>query len=161
MGTVADAAPRAAAGPAANFDPFRAYEWTVIRPGTAAGFNKSSGANDPAAFADFTTENTAADIAITDAVTGLTVSGSQLNDSVLNQYLGFDASAWDWGATPLPERGTFSFALEPDSLGTPNRVIDLVYAPTAVPEPGTLALAGLAAAGLAWRKRGRSITLSA
>src|SRR4029079_3230550 len=45
MGTVADVAPRSTAAPAVNFDPLRAYEWPIIRPGTAAGFNKSSGAN--------------------------------------------------------------------------------------------------------------------
>jgi hypothetical protein len=99
LATVSDVAPRTAAGPAANFDPFRANEWAVIRPGTAAGFNKPSGANDPALFDDFSTENTAAGISITDALTGLTYSGDQLTDAVLNRYLGFDATGWDWGAT--------------------------------------------------------------
>src|SRR5207247_65331 len=99
LATVTDAAPRAAAAPPAGFDPLRPYAWPVIRPGTAAGFNKSTGANDPAAFADFATENTAAEVSITDALTNLTVSGAQLNDVVLNRYLGFDASGWDWGAT--------------------------------------------------------------
>jgi hypothetical protein len=161
MGTVADVAPRSTAGPAVNFDPLRAYEWPIIRPGTAAGFNKSSGANDPALFDDFTTENASAGISITDAVTNLTVAGNQLTDAVLNQYLGFDASGWDWGATPVADRGAFAFALEPDSLGNGNRVIDLVYTPTAVPEPGTLALVGGVVVAAGWWRRRSSVSRSA
>jgi hypothetical protein len=156
MTTVADLAPRVAGAPPADFDPFRAYQWAVIRPGTAAGFNRSSGTNDPAEFADFTTENAAAGISITDALTGLSVSGSQLTDPLLNEYLGFDASGWDWGSLPPTLRGQFSFALAPDSQGTSDRMIELVYTPSAVPEPGTLLLAGLAAAaGLARCRRRR------
>jgi hypothetical protein len=152
MATVTDVAPRVAAAPLTNFDPHQLYTWPVIRPGTAAGFNMSSGTHDPAAAGDFTTLNTVAEVTITDALTNLTVSGSALNDVVLNEYLKFDASGWAWGTTPLAEHGTFAFTFEPDTLGNANRVIALTYAP--VPEPGTLALLGGAAViGLRWLRR--------
>jgi hypothetical protein len=151
METVTDVAPRTAAAPLTNFDPQHPYNWVVFRPGTVAGFNMSSGAYDPAAANEATTQNTVAAITIMDELTNATFSGSQLNDAVLNQYLGFDASGWDWGTTPIAERGTFAFTFEPDTLGNPNRVIALMYSP--VPEPGTLLLAGLATAGFAYYRR--------
>jgi autotransporter-associated beta strand protein len=48
-----------------------------------------------------------------------------------------------------PIAGQFSLALDPV-----NGALDVVYSPlTAVPEPGTLALVGVAAGALAWRRR--------
>jgi hypothetical protein len=61
-----------------------------------------------------------------------------------------------------PHTGTFTMQF--DGM---NKSIDLVYTPSAVPEPGTLALAGMAAIGWVtfWRRRwqsnGPSATLSA
>jgi hypothetical protein len=139
MATVTDAPPRNAAASATNFNHAQPYSWVIIRPGTVAGFNT---ANDPAQFTNFATVNTVAQINITDASTGLDVPLTAAN---LNGYLRFDDSLWQWdAAVPVSQRGTFGFALLPDTLGTPNRVIALTYTP--VPEPAFALLLAAAAA---------------
>jgi hypothetical protein len=61
------------------------------------------------------------------------------------------STAFDTSGFLNPIAGTFGWSL--DSAG---QTLSLVYTPTAVPEPGSLAFAGLAAAGLTfWRRRGR------
>ena len=47
-----------------------------------------------------------------------------------------------------PVAGSFGWNLE-----AAGQSLSLVYTPTAVPEPGTLALVGLAAAIVGWRRR--------
>ncbi len=55
-----------------------------------------------------------------------------------------------------PIAGTFGWSLDPA-----DQSLSLVYTPNAVPEPGTLALVGLVAAGLAgWRRRGQAASRS-
>ena len=95
MNTVTDAPPRDASAPLLNFDAHQSYTWIVFRPGTTAGFNRTSGVNDPALYTNFTTQNTTAQITITDAVTNTTFSraNGNLTAAVLNQYLAFDPSA--------------------------------------------------------------------
>jgi fibronectin-binding autotransporter adhesin len=62
------------------------------------------------------------------------------------------STAFDTSGFLNPIDGTFGW-----SLDTAGQTLSLVYTPTAVPEPGSLAFAGLAAAGLTfWRRRGRS-----
>src|SRR5205085_3405440 len=149
MATVTDVPPRnnPSAGLVTNFDPAQAYSWVIVRPGTVAGFNLSSNANDPAKYNDFTTVNTVAPLTVQDSALGQDVP---LTGATLNAYLRFDDSQWDWGSTPAGQRGAFAFALLPDTFGTPSRLIALTYTP--VPEPAAvllLGLAGLAAGYLA------------
>jgi hypothetical protein len=80
MGTVTDVAPRAAGGPGANVDPLRGCQWTVIRHGTVAGFNTSTGADDPAAFADFTTENSGRRVTLTQIIPLPASRGGRMNN---------------------------------------------------------------------------------
>jgi hypothetical protein len=156
--TVADVPPRNAYAAPANFDRTHAYTWVVFRPGTAAGFAQSGGTVGAANQDDFTTQNTVAQIAITDAATGTvySVATGNLTGAVLNQYLRFDPTAGTpagalgfvdpaTGSALLPSVGTFSFVLGPDTLGNPGRVISLTYTP--VPEPAAVLV--VAAAGLA------------
>ena len=151
MATVTDAPPRNAPsnGLVTNFDPAQAYSWVILRPGTAAGFNAGT---PPAVYTDFTTLNTVAQINIFDVGTSANVPLTVAN---LNAYLQFDASQWDFGPTPVGQRGAFAFAFLPDSLGTLNRIIALTYTP--VPEPA--AVLGLCAAAGAiggWVRRRRA-----
>jgi hypothetical protein len=61
------------------------------------------------------------------------------------------ATTFDTSGFQNPIAGTFGWSLDPA-----DHSLSLTYRPTAVPEPGTLALVGFAAAGLAWRpRRGR------
>jgi hypothetical protein len=61
------------------------------------------------------------------------------------------STAFDTSGFLNPIDGTFGWSLDPAG-----QTLSLVYTPTGVPEPGSLALAGLAAAGLTfWRRRGR------
>jgi hypothetical protein len=74
--------------------------------------------------------------------------------SALNAATNFDTSAF---ANPI--QGTFGWNL--DSAG---HQLDLVYTPSAVPEPGTLALTSLASVGFGWlvrRRRTRQGTAAA
>jgi autotransporter-associated beta strand protein len=156
--TVTDTPPRNTYAAPTNFDRTHAYTWVVFRPGTTAGFAQSGSTVSAANQDDFTTQNTIAQIAITDATTGTVYShaNGNLSAAVLNQYLKFDPTAGSpagalgfvdpaSGSAILASVGTFGFVLGPDTLGNPDRVISLVYTP--VPEPA----AGLvvAAAGLA------------
>src|SRR5207253_2792140 len=122
-------------GTSANFDVHQSYEWPIIRPRSAA---------DVAHPDDITPINAVADIRIHDTDTNSFVP---LNDANLNAHLRFDDSQWDWGAIPVSERGTFRFEFMPDQFGRPDRMIALAYSP--VPEPTSLVLVGVAAAG--WR----------
>jgi len=65
------------------------------------------------------------------------------DSATLNADTSFDISGF-----LNPVAGTFGWNLDPAG-----ETLSLVYTPTAVPEPGTLALVGLAAVGLAWRRR--------
>jgi hypothetical protein len=66
--------------------------------------------------------------------------------TALNAATSFNTSGF---ANPIA--GTFGWSFDPAG-----RQLDLVYTPSAVPEPGTLALVGLAAAaGWRWRRRVR------
>jgi len=68
------------------------------------------------------------------------------DSTILNASTSFDTSEF---ANPIA--GTFGW-----SLDAVDHSLSLTYTPTAVPEPGTLALVGLAAAGVAgWRRRGQ------
>jgi hypothetical protein len=61
------------------------------------------------------------------------------------------ATSFDTNGFLNPTAGTFGWSLDPAG-----QTLSLVYTPSAVPEPGTLLLVGLAAAGLAgWRRRGQ------
>ena len=61
------------------------------------------------------------------------------------------ATSFDTSGFANPVAGTFGWNLDPAGQS-----LSLVYTPSAVPEPGTLALIGFAAAGLAcWRRRGQ------
>ncbi|HEX4588671.1 MAG TPA: autotransporter-associated beta strand repeat-containing protein [Gemmataceae bacterium] len=60
------------------------------------------------------------------------------------------ATAFDTSGFLNPVTGTFGWSLDAGGHG-----LSLTYSPTAVPEPGTLALVGFAAAGFAWRRRSR------
>jgi hypothetical protein len=63
------------------------------------------------------------------------------------------ATAFDTSGFANPVGGTFGWSLEQS-----DRTLAITYTPSAVPEPGTFALASLAATGLAykkWRKRRR------
>jgi hypothetical protein len=61
------------------------------------------------------------------------------------------ATSFDTTGFENPINGIFGWGLDPA-----DRSLSLTYTPTPVPEPGTLALVGLVAAGLAgWRRRGR------
>jgi len=62
--------------------------------------------------------------------------------AILNASTGFNTSAF---ANPLA--GTFAWGLDPAGHG-----LSLTYTPTAVPEPGTLALLGAAAAVAGFRR---------
>jgi autotransporter-associated beta strand protein len=171
--TVTDAPPRNAYTAAANFDPTRPYAWVVFRPGTTAGLAKANGTVNSGNQDDFTTQNTVAQISITDAATGTVYShaNGNLTAAVLNQYLRFDPSAGtpagalgfvdpSTGAAILPSAGTFGFVLGPDTLGNPDRVILLTYTP--VPEPASSLLLAAAASALTGcaarvlRRRGRA-----
>jgi hypothetical protein len=158
MTTVTDVPPRNNPAPPINFDPNQSYTWPVFRPGTAAGFNVTTATFDPAQFNNFTTVNTVAPLTITDATTNQTFTGAQLNDSLLNTYLRFDTIDWNFGSTPPSQQGTFSFTFLPDTFGTPNRIIAVVYTPVVpVPEPAAvLAVCGVAALG--WRRWRRKPT---
>jgi hypothetical protein len=60
------------------------------------------------------------------------------------------ATQFDTSEFVNPVSGTFGW-----SLDTANQTLSLTYTPSAVPEPGTLSLVGLAAAGLvSCRRRG-------
>ena len=132
------------------FNPAQSYSWVILRPGTAAGFNLSSGTNDPSLYTNFTTVNTVAQINIFDPVLNQNVP---LTNANLNAYLHFDASAWDFGSTPASQQGTFGFTFQPDTLGNPNRIIALTYTPD--PEPARVLLACAGAAALGWLRRRR------
>ncbi len=60
-------------------------------------------------------------------------------------------TSFDTSGIVNPIAGTFGW-----SLDAADQTLSLIYTPSSVPEPGTLALAGLAAMGLAWRRRGPS-----
>jgi hypothetical protein len=61
------------------------------------------------------------------------------------------ATSFDTSGFLNPVAGTFGWGLD-----SADRKLSLVYTPTAVPEPGTLALVGLVAARLSsWRRRGQ------
>jgi autotransporter-associated beta strand protein len=155
--TVTDVAPRNAYQAPTNFNRALSYTWVVFRPGTTAGFAQSSGTVAAANQDDFNTQNTVAQISVTDSGTGTVYShaNGNLTAAVLNQYLKFDPSAGTpagalgfvdpaTGSAIQPSVGAFSFALGPDTLGNPDRVVLLVYTP--VPEP--VAVVTVAAAGL-------------
>ena len=112
------------AGQPANFDPAQGYVWPIVRPRSNA-----SAANPT----NVTPINTVAQIDIFDTGTNATVPLTVAN---LNAYLQFDASQFNFGATPAAQQGTFAFALMPDALGNANRVIAVTYTP--VPEPAAL-----------------------
>jgi autotransporter-associated beta strand protein len=57
-------------------------------------------------------------------------------------------TAFDTSGFLNPDAGKFGWSLDPDG-----QMLSLLYTPTAVPEPGTVALVGLAAAGFTcWRR---------
>src|SRR6266403_6152308 len=56
------------------------------------------------------------------------------------------ATSFDTSGFLNPIAGTFGWSLDPAG-----QTLSLTYSPSAVAEPGTLALVGLAAAGLGWR----------
>jgi hypothetical protein len=60
-------------------------------------------------------------------------------------------AATDAGGFANPVAGTFGWQLDPAGQS-----LSLTYTPTAVPEPGTLALVGLALSGVAWRRTRRA-----
>ena len=72
------------------------------------------------------------------AGTYLGPTGAAMLDAATN----FDTSGFE-----NPIAGTFGWSLDPA-----NQTLSLTYTPTAVPEPGTLALIG-AAAVVGWRRR--------
>src|SRR5438876_10248426 len=131
--TVFDGGTFSDSGVSANFDVHKSYEWPVIRPRSAA---------DAAHPDQITPINLVAGIAIHDTDTNALMP---LSDANLNAYLRFDDSQWDWGPTPLNERGRFGFELLPDALGHADRVIALTYSP--VPEPSALVLVGVSLGG--------------
>jgi hypothetical protein len=57
------------------------------------------------------------------------------------------ATSFDASGFLNPIAGTFGW-----SLDTASQTLSLIYTPSSVPEPGTLGLIGLAAAGLVWRR---------
>jgi autotransporter-associated beta strand protein len=61
------------------------------------------------------------------------------------------ATSFDTGAFLNPVAGTFGWALD-----APDHTLSLTYTPTAVPEPGTLALVGVAAIGWGTFRRRRA-----
>jgi hypothetical protein len=60
------------------------------------------------------------------------------------------ATSFDTSAFANPVAGTFGW-----SLDVPDHTLSLTYTPTAVPEPGTLALVGMAAIGWGMFRRRR------
>jgi hypothetical protein len=77
---------------------------------------------------------------------GEIVPGSPTDAAALDVATSFDTSGF-----LNPTAGSFGWSLDPAG-----QTLSLVYTPSAVPEPGTLALIGFAAAGLAfWRRRGQ------
>jgi autotransporter-associated beta strand protein len=69
--------------------------------------------------------------------------------AMLNEATNFDTNGF-----LNPVAGSFSWQLDP-----PAQTLSLIYTPSAVPEPGTLALAGLAAV-VGWRWRRRILAIS-
>jgi fibronectin-binding autotransporter adhesin len=65
------------------------------------------------------------------------------------------ATSFDTGGFLNPVAGTFGWQIDPAGHS-----LSLTYTPSAVPEPGALALVGLAAAALAWNRRKRGLVLA-
>ena len=72
--------------------------------------------------------------------------------TALDASTDFDTSGFE-----NPIAGTFAWSLDPA-----NQSLSLTYTPSAVPEPGTLALSGLVATGWVtyWRRRSRSTAIN-
>lgn len=127
-------------GVASNFNPFTSYEWVIFRPRTDA--NTASANNiSPNVI------NSVANIELID--NGVTVATNSTN---LRNIVSLDTAGWNWGSTPVGDRGFFHLNIV--DFGGPTRGLSISYTP--VPEPATIL--GLSALGFGlagWRRTRR------
>jgi autotransporter-associated beta strand protein len=121
------------AGAMANFDPAQKYTWSMV---TFAG--------------SYLTQDT------TDYPSGAPTSALALNAATTFDFSGFsNLSPAQIAALNTPGNPSLGWQITVNSPAGTGGELDLVYQP--VPEPGTLALTGLASLGFGWMARRRRI----
>ena len=76
------------------------------------------------------------------------------DSATLNSETIFDQSSGPFANT-IPAQATFGWSVKFNSGTSGPGELDLTYSPSPIPEPGTLALTGLAGLGLGWIARRR------